>query len=77
MEETPEGQTIATILEWIKANKVLNIDVDTMYTRGTLMFLQFNNLMNKVADLELKVVKMSKILDNNAHMLREIKRSFS
>ena len=73
--ETPEGQTVATIFAWIKENKVLNMDLDTMYTRGTLMFLQFNNLMNKVSDLELKVARISKQLENNAHMLREIKRS--
>ena len=73
--ETPEGQTAETIFAWIKENKVLNMDLDTMYTRGTLMFLQFNNLMRKVSDLESKVVRISKQLENNAHMLREIKRS--
>ena len=72
--ETPEGQTL---LEWIKQNRVLNIDVDSMVSRGTLMFLQFNNLMSRVGDLENKLTRIHSMLENNAHMLREIKRSIA
>ena len=72
--ETPEGQTL---LEWIKQNRVLNIDVDSMVSRGTLMFLQFNNLMSRVGDLENKLTRIHSMVENNAHMLREIKRSIA
>jgi archaellum biogenesis ATPase FlaH len=72
--ETPEGQTI---LDWIKQNRVLNMDVDAMVSRGTLLFLQFNNLMNKVTDIESKMIRLNTLLENNAHMLREIKRIIS
>ena len=72
--ETPEGQTL---LEWIKQNRVLNIDVDSMVSRGTLLFLQFNNLMSRVGDLENKLTRIHSMLENNAHMLREIKRSIA
>ena len=72
--ETPEGQTI---LEWIKQNRVLNIDVDAMVSRGTLMFLQFNNLMSRVGELECKVSRIHTMLENNTRMLREIKRSIA
>ena len=72
--ETPEGQTI---LDWIKQNRVLNMDVDAMVSRGTLLFLQFNTLMNKVSDIESKMIRLNTLLENNAHMLREIKRIIS
>ena len=72
--ETPEGQTI---LEWIKQNRVLNLDVDAMVSRGTLMFLQFNNLMSRVGELECKVSRIHTMLENNTRMLREIKRSIA
>ncbi len=72
--ETPEGQTI---LEWIKQNRVLNLDVDAMVSRGTLMFLQFSNLMNKVSELECKVSRITTMIENNTRMLREIKRSIA
>ena len=72
--ETPEGQTI---LEWIKQNRVLNIDVDAMVSRGTLMFLQFSNLMSRVGELECKVSRIHTMLENNTRMLREIKRSIA
>ena len=72
--ETPEGQTL---LEWIKQNRVLNIDVDSMVSRGTLMFLQFNNLMSRVGDLENKLTRIQSMMENNAHMLREIKRAIA
>ena len=72
--ETPEGQTI---LDWIKQNRVLNMDVDAMVSRGTLLFLQFNTLMNKVTDIESKMIRLNTLLENNAHMLREIKRIIS
>ena len=72
--ETPEGQTL---LEWIKENRVLNLDVDAMVSRGTLMFLQFSNLMNKVSELECKVSRITTMIENNTRMLREIKRSIA
>ena len=72
--ETPEGQTI---LEWIKQNRVLNLDVDAMVSRGTLMFLQFSNLMSRVGELECKVSRIHTMLENNTRMLREIKRSIA
>ena len=72
--ETPEGQTL---LEWIKENRVLNLDVDAMVSRGTLMFLQFSNLMNKVNELECKVSRITTMIENNTRMLREIKRSIA
>jgi hypothetical protein len=69
--ETPEGQTI---VDWIKSNRILNLDIDSMYSRGTLLFLQFNNLIEKVSDLESKLIRMKQMLENNAHTMREIKR---
>ena len=69
--ETPEGQTI---VDWIKSNRILNLDLDSMYSRGTLLFLQFNNLIEKVSDLESKLIRMKQMLENNAHTMREIKR---
>ena len=72
--ETPEGQTI---LEWIKENRVLNLDVDAMVSRGTLMLFQFSNLMNKVNELEGKVSRITTMIENNTRMLREIKRSIA
>ena len=72
--ETPEGQTL---LEWIKENRVLNLDVDAMVSRGTLMLFQFSNLMNKVNELECKVSRITTMIENNTRMLREIKRSIA
>ena len=69
--ETPEGQTI---VDWIKSNRILNLDLDSMYSRGTLLFLQFNNLIEKVSDLESKLIRIKQMLENNAHTMREIKR---
>ena len=72
--ETPEGQTL---IEWIKQNRVLNLDVDSFMSRGTLLFLQFNNLMNKVDNLETKIIRLTTNLEQTTHMLREIKRRLS
>ena len=72
--ETPEGQTL---LDWIKENRVLNLDVDAMVSRGTLMLFQFSNLMNKVNELECKVSRITTMIENNTRMLREIKRSIA
>ena len=70
--ETPEGSTIE---KWLRENKLLNMDVDLMFSRGTLLFLQFSNLMTKVSDLECRLIKVKQMLENNARMLRDIKRS--
>ena len=72
--ETPEGKTLA---DFIKENKVLNLDIDLLISRGTLLFLQFNNLMNKVSDIESKLIKNQKLLENNGRLLRDIKRSIA
>ena len=72
--ETPEGETL---MEWIKRNRVLNLDVDSFMSRGTLLFLQFNNLMNKVDNLETKIIRLTTNLEQTTHMLREIKRRLS
>ena len=72
--ETPEGETL---IEWIKRNRVLNLDVDSFMSRGTLLFLQFNNLMNKVDNLETKIIRLTTNLEQTTHMLREIKRRLS
>ena len=70
--ETPEGSTIE---KWLRENKLLNMDVDLMFSRGTLLFLQFSNLMTKVSDIECRLIKVKQMLENNARMLRDIKRS--
>ena len=72
--ETPEGKTLA---DFIKENKVLNLDIDLLISRGTLLFLQFNNLMNRVSDIESKLIKNQKLLENNGRLLRDIKRSIA
>ena len=70
--ETPEGSTIE---KWLRENKLLNMDVDLMFSRGTLLFLQFSNLMTKVSDIECRLIKVKQMLENNTRMLRDIKRS--
>ena len=72
--ETPEGKTLS---DFFKENKVLNLDIDMLVSRGTLLFLQFNNLMNRISDIESKLVKNQKLLENNARLLRDIKRSIA
>jgi hypothetical protein len=44
-------------------------------SRGTLLFLQFNNLMNRVGDLESKLIRVTSVLETNTRLLRAIKRS--
>ena len=70
--ETPEGSTIE---KWLRENKLLNMDVDLMFSRGTLLFLQFSNLMTKVSDIECRLIKVKQMLENNTRLLRDIKRS--
>ena len=70
--ETPEGSTIE---KWLRENKILNMDVDLMFSRGTLLFLQFSTLMTKVSDIECRLIKVKQMLENNTRMLRDIKRS--
>ena len=70
--ETTEGKTLE---DMFRENKLLNLDLDMIMSRGTLMFLQFNNLMTRVGDLESKLVRMTSILETNTRLLRAIKRS--
>ena len=70
--ETPEGSTIE---KWLRENKLLNMDVDLMFSRGTMLFLQFSNLMTKVSEIECRLIKVKQMLENNTRMLRDIKRS--
>jgi hypothetical protein len=70
--ETTEGKTIEDLF---RENKLLNLDLDMIMSRGTLMFFQFNNLMNRMGDMESKLVRMTSILENNTGLLRAIKRS--
>ena len=70
--ETTEGKTLE---DMFRENKLLNLDLDMIMSRGTLMFLQFNNLMTRVSDLESKLVRMTAILETNTRLLRAIKRS--
>ena len=70
--ETPEGSTIE---KWLRENKLLNMDVDLMFSRGTLLFLQFSTLMTRVSDIECRLIKVKQMLENNTRLLRDIKRS--
>ena len=70
--ETTEGKTLE---DMFRENKLLNLDLDMIMSRGTLMFLQFNNLMTRVSDLESKLLRMTSILETNTRLLRAIKRS--
>ena len=70
--ETPEGSTIE---KWLRENKLLNMDVDLMFSRGTMLFLQFSNLMTKVSEIECRLIKVKQMLENNTRLLRDIKRS--
>ena len=70
--ETPEGKTLKDLF---LENKVLNLDLDSLMSRGTLLFLQFNNLMNRVGDLESKLIRVTSVLETNTRLLRAIKRS--
>ena len=67
-----EGKTIEDLF---RENKLLNLDLDMLMSRGTLIFLQFNNLMTRVGDLESKLLKVTSILEMNTRLLRAIKRS--
>ena len=67
-----EGKTIEDLF---RENKLLNLDLDMLMSRGTLIFLQFNNLMTRVGDLESKLIKITSILEMNTRLLRAIKRS--
>ncbi len=70
--ETPEGKTLKDLF---LENKLLNLDLDSLMSRGTLLFLQFNNLMNRVGDLESTLVRVTSVLETNTRLLRAIKRS--
>ena len=70
--ETPEGKTLKDLF---LENKLLNLDLDSIMSRGTLLFLQFNNLMNRVGDLESKLIRVTSVLETNTRLLRAIKRS--
>ena len=70
--ETPEGKTLKDLF---LENKVLNLDLDSIMSRGTMLFLQFNNRMTRVGDLESKLVRVTSVLETNTRLLRAIKRS--
>ena len=76
--ETPEGETT---LEWLRENRVLNLDVNSFMTRGTLVFL---SLKQRISDMELTIVRMGKKLEridkqliHIGTLLRDIKRTIA
>ena len=71
--ETPEGESnLVSIQKFLKENPILNMDIETLVSRGTLAFLQFGNLSAKVSSLEKIVKKLQKQSEENAHLLRRI-----
>ena len=70
--ETTEGKTLE---DMFRENKLLNLDLDMIMSRGTLIFLQFSNLMTRVGDIEAKLNRIASVLENNTQLLRAIKRS--
>ena len=71
--ETPEGEShLVSIQKFLKENPILNMDIETLVSRGTLAFLQFGNLSTKVSSLEKIVKKLQKQSEENAHLLRRI-----
>ena len=71
--ETPEGEShLVSIQKFLKENPILNMDIETLVSRGTLAFLQFGNLSAKVATLEATIAKLQKQMGENAHLLRRI-----
>ena len=72
MFETPEGHSL---LKWLRDNKILNMDLDTLISRATLLFLQFNTLFNKVTVLESKINQLRALTENNARILRKLQRT--
>jgi len=71
--ETPEGEShLVSIQKFLNENPILNMDIETLVSRGTLAFLQFGNLSAKVSSLEKIVKKLQKQSEENAHLLRRI-----
>ena len=71
--ETPEGETrLASIEKFLNTNTILNLDVETLISRGTLVFLQFGSLSAKVTSLETALDKIQKQVVENAHFMRRI-----
>ena len=67
--DTPEGHTL---LKWLRENKILNINLETLVPRATLLFMQFNTLFNKVTVLESKVDQLRVLTENNGRLLRRL-----
>ena len=66
--ETPEGEShLVSIQKFLNENRILNMDIETLVSRGTLAFLQFGNLSAKVSSLEKIVKKLQKQSEENAH----------
>ena len=51
------------------------MDLDTLTSRATLLFMQFNALFNKVTLLEGKLQEIRALLENNARILRRLQRT--